>query len=64
MLFVNLDPRAVLDVESSLRTTWPLASRLGADPSRICLELVAPGALPPTATCSRSSSPPTASAAR
>ena len=42
ILFVNLDPRAVLDVESSLRTTWPLASRLGADPSRICLELVRP----------------------
>jgi EAL domain-containing protein (putative c-di-GMP-specific phosphodiesterase class I) len=46
ILFVNLDPRAVLDVESSLRTTWPLASRLGADPSRICLELVRPERCP------------------
>ena len=42
ILFVNLDPRAVLDVESSLRTTWPVVGRLGADPSRICLELVKP----------------------
>ena len=46
ILFVNLDPRAVLDVESSLRTTWPLAGRLGADPSRICLELVRPERCP------------------
>ena len=42
LLFVNLDPRAALDVDSSLRTTWPLASRLNADPSRICLEIVRP----------------------
>src|SRR3954452_12111030 len=42
VLFVNLDPRAVLDVEGSLRTTWPAVGRLGADPSRICLELVSP----------------------
>ena len=42
ILFVNLDPRAVLDVEGSLRTTWPIVGRLGADPSRICLELVKP----------------------
>src|SRR3954469_6782742 len=42
ILFVNLDPRAVLDVESSVRTTWPLVERLGADPSRICLEVVKP----------------------
>jgi len=42
VLFVNLDPRAVLDVEGSLRTTWPIVGRLGADPSRICLELVKP----------------------
>jgi EAL domain-containing protein (putative c-di-GMP-specific phosphodiesterase class I) len=46
ILFVNVDPRAVLDVESSLRTTWPLAGRLGADPSRICLELVRPERCP------------------
>ena len=42
VLFVNLDPRAVLDVEGSLRTTWPAVGRLGADPSLICLELVKP----------------------
>jgi EAL domain-containing protein (putative c-di-GMP-specific phosphodiesterase class I) len=42
ILFVNLDPRAALDVDSSMRTTWPLVSRLNADPSRICLEIVRP----------------------
>jgi EAL domain-containing protein (putative c-di-GMP-specific phosphodiesterase class I) len=42
ILFVNLDPRASLDVESSLRTTWPVVGRLGADPSRICLEITKP----------------------
>ena len=42
MLFVNLDPRAFLDVESSVRTTWPVVARLGADPARLCIELVRP----------------------
>lgn len=42
ILFVNVDPRAALDVDSSLRTTWPVVSRLNADPSRICLEIVRP----------------------
>src|SRR5215213_3505322 len=42
ILFVNVDPRAVLDVESSMRTTWPIVIRLGADPGRICLELIRP----------------------
>lgn len=42
ILFVNVDPRASLDVESAMRTTWPVVGRLGADPSRICLELVKP----------------------
>jgi EAL domain-containing protein (putative c-di-GMP-specific phosphodiesterase class I) len=42
ILFVNLDPRAVLDVESSMRTTWPVVGRLGADPSRICIEIIKP----------------------
>jgi len=42
ILFVNLDPRAALDVDSSLRTTWPVVSRLNGDPSRICLEIVRP----------------------
>ena len=46
VLFVNLDPRASLDVESSLRTTWPVVGRLGADPSRICLEMVKPERCP------------------
>jgi EAL domain-containing protein (putative c-di-GMP-specific phosphodiesterase class I) len=42
ILFVNVDPRAALEVESSIRTTWPVMERLGADPSRICLEIVRP----------------------
>ena len=42
ILFVNVDPRASLDVESTMRTTWPVVGRLGADPSRLCLELVKP----------------------
>src|SRR3954470_8214861 len=42
ILFVNIDPRASLDVESALRTTWPVVKRLQADPKRICLELVRP----------------------
>jgi EAL domain-containing protein (putative c-di-GMP-specific phosphodiesterase class I) len=46
VLFVNLDPRASLDVESSMRTTWPVVGRLGADPSRICLEIVRPERCP------------------
>src|SRR5215216_1887914 len=46
LLFVNLDPRAALDVDSSLRTTWPLVSRLNGDPSRICLEIVRPERCP------------------
>jgi EAL domain-containing protein (putative c-di-GMP-specific phosphodiesterase class I) len=46
ILFVNLDPRASLDVESSLRTTWPVIGRLGADPSKVCLELIKPERCP------------------
>src|SRR3954453_23432092 len=46
ILFVNVDPRAALDVESSMRTTWPVVGRLGADPKRICLELVRPERCP------------------
>ena len=46
ILFVNLDPRAALDVESSLRTMWPIVGRLGADPSRICLEIIKPERCP------------------
>src|SRR3954451_19325122 len=46
VLFVNVDPRASLDVESSMRTTWPVVGRLGADPSRICMEIVKPERCP------------------
>jgi len=42
VLFVNLDPRAALDVESTVRTTWPVVARMNADPSRICIEVVKP----------------------
>jgi EAL domain-containing protein (putative c-di-GMP-specific phosphodiesterase class I) len=42
VLFVNVDLRAVHSVESSVRTTWPLVSGMGADPSRIGLEMVNP----------------------
>lgn len=42
VLFVNLDPRAALDVDSTVRTTWPVVSRMNADPSRICIEVVKP----------------------
>jgi len=46
VLFVNVDPRAALDVDSSMRTTWPVVSRLNGDPSRICLEIVRPERCP------------------
>jgi EAL domain-containing protein (putative c-di-GMP-specific phosphodiesterase class I) len=46
LLFVNLDPRAALDVESSLRTMWPIVGRLDADPARICLEVIKPERCP------------------
>ena len=46
VLFVNLDPRACLDVESSVRTTWPVVGRLGTDPGRICIEIVRPERCP------------------
>jgi EAL domain-containing protein (putative c-di-GMP-specific phosphodiesterase class I) len=46
ILFINLDPRAVLDVESSLRTTWPLVQRVGAGSAKLCLELMRPEACP------------------
>ena len=40
VLSLNLEPRAVLDVQSSLRSTWPIVERLGVDPGRLCLEFV------------------------
>ncbi len=42
VLFVNLDPRAALDIESTVRTTWPVVARMNADPSRICIEVIKP----------------------
>ncbi|HZH25156.1 MAG TPA: EAL domain-containing protein [Solirubrobacteraceae bacterium] len=46
LLYVNLDPRAALDVETSLRTTWPVMERLRFVPARLCLELVRPERYP------------------
>jgi EAL domain-containing protein (putative c-di-GMP-specific phosphodiesterase class I) len=46
LLYVNIEPRAVIDVESSLRSIWPLVGRLGADPKRIGLELTQPERYP------------------
>jgi EAL domain-containing protein (putative c-di-GMP-specific phosphodiesterase class I) len=46
VLFVNVDPRAVLDIASSMRTTWPIVERMGGDPTRLCLELVKPERTP------------------
>ncbi|HWT25407.1 MAG TPA: EAL domain-containing protein [Solirubrobacteraceae bacterium] len=45
LLFVNLDPRAVIDVETSLRTTWPIVQRVGGE-RRVVLELVRPELCP------------------
>ena len=42
VLFVNLDPRAALAVDATIRTTWPVVARMNADPSRICIEVVKP----------------------
>jgi EAL domain-containing protein (putative c-di-GMP-specific phosphodiesterase class I) len=42
ILYVNLDLRAVLDVDSSLRGVWPVAERLGGGAGRIGLELMDP----------------------
>jgi EAL domain-containing protein (putative c-di-GMP-specific phosphodiesterase class I) len=46
VLFVNLDPRAALDVESTVRTTWPVVASMNADPSRICIEVIKPERCP------------------
>lgn len=45
LLFVNLDPRAVVDVESSLASTWPAVARSGAR-SGICLDLISADTAP------------------
>ena len=64
VLFVNLDPRACLDVESSVRTTWPVVARLGTDPGRICIEIVRPERCPDRELLQATWSRRTASAAR
>jgi EAL domain-containing protein (putative c-di-GMP-specific phosphodiesterase class I) len=46
VLFINLDPRAALDVESTVRTTWPVVARMNADPSMICIEVIKPERCP------------------
>ena len=46
ILFVNLDPRAVIDVDGSLRTVWPVVERAGGDPGRVGLELSQPERYP------------------
>jgi EAL domain-containing protein (putative c-di-GMP-specific phosphodiesterase class I) len=40
LLFVKLDPRAVLDVESSLRAVWPQVERAGGEPEQIGIEIM------------------------
>jgi EAL domain-containing protein (putative c-di-GMP-specific phosphodiesterase class I) len=40
ILFVKLDPRGVLDVESSLRSVWPIVERVGGRPESVGLELM------------------------
>ena len=40
VLFVNLDPRAVVDVPTSVRATWNVVERVGVDPASLCFELV------------------------
>lgn len=39
-LFVKLDPRAVLDVEGSLRAVWPQVQRAGGSPDVVGIELM------------------------
>lgn len=40
ILFVKLDPRAILDVEHSLRAVWDQVERCGGPPERVGLELM------------------------
>ena len=40
LLFVKLDPRGVLDVDSSLRSVWPIVERAGGRPSTVGLEIM------------------------
>lgn len=40
VLFVKLDPRAVIDVDGSLRSVWPVVESCGAAPEAVGLELM------------------------
>jgi EAL domain-containing protein (putative c-di-GMP-specific phosphodiesterase class I) len=40
ILFLNVDPRATLEPQSSVRTVWPTVERLGFAPGRLCLEFI------------------------
>jgi EAL domain-containing protein (putative c-di-GMP-specific phosphodiesterase class I) len=46
ILFVNVDPRAVIDIEGSLRTVWPVVERCDMAPERVGLELTQPERYP------------------
>jgi EAL domain-containing protein (putative c-di-GMP-specific phosphodiesterase class I) len=46
VLFVNMDPRAVVDVPHSIQATWPLLERAGGRPDQLCLEIVGPDRFP------------------
>ena len=41
MLLVSLDPRAVVDIEGSLSSTWPAVARAGGEGRSVCLNLAA-----------------------
>ncbi len=51
-LFVNLDPRAAIDVAGSIQTTWPAVERAGADPRTLAIEFVRPERCPDPALLS------------
>jgi EAL domain-containing protein (putative c-di-GMP-specific phosphodiesterase class I) len=51
-LFVNLDPRAVIDVQGSLQTTWPVVERVGGNPAAVGIEFVQPERCPDPALLS------------
>lgn len=46
ILFVNLDPRAVIEVDGSLRTVWPIVERTEIPPERVGIELTSPERYP------------------
>lgn len=40
ILFVNLDPRGLVDVETAMRGIWPLVERMESSPDRVGIEIV------------------------